>query len=158
MVFFRSRITGMVGTLNLYLDPELSYSWQEASFLVSKTAGHGMNHARNLRHWILRFLNSGKFPLHCFGTFNLSILQDEDIAQAIQLHLLEIGKTRFIRAQDIVDYIAKPEVQEKLAGKARTTNHHHTACCWLKILNWQYTRKKNGMYVDGHEHDDVIQY
>ncbi|KAF8967157.1 hypothetical protein BDZ97DRAFT_1615838, partial [Flammula alnicola] len=86
------------------------------------------------------------------------ILEDEDIAQGIQLHLLEIGKTGYIRAQDIVDYIAKPEVQEQLAGKSRTTIHHRTACRWLKKLNWRYTRKKNGMYVDGHEREDVIQY
>ena len=79
-------------------------------------------------------------------------------AQAIQLRLLEIGKTGYIQAQDIVDYIAKPKVQEKLAGKACTTIHHHTACCWLKKLNWQYTQKKNRMYVDGHECKDVIQY
>jgi hypothetical protein len=134
----------MVGTLNLYLNPELSYSWQEASLLVSKAAGCSMNHACNLCHWILKFLNLGKFPLHCYGTFNSSILQDEDIAQAIQLHLLEIGKTGYIQAQDIVDYIAKPEVQEKLAGKACTTIHHCTACYWLKKLNWRYTWKKNG--------------
>ena len=97
-VFYHSQITGMVVTLNLYLNPELFYSWWEASLLVSKAAGHVMNHARNLRHWILRFLNSGKFPLHRYGTFNSSILQDEDIAQAIQLHLLEIGKTGYIWA------------------------------------------------------------
>ena len=78
--------------------------------------------------------------------------------QAIQLHLLEIGKTGYICAQDIVDYIAKPEIQEKLAGKVHTTIHHRTACCWLKKLNWRYTQKKNSMYVDGHEHEDVIQY
>jgi hypothetical protein len=157
-VFFRSRITGMLGTLNLYLDPELSYSWRESSLLAAKAAGHGMNHARNLRTWILRFLNSGKLPLHRYGTLHSSILDDEDIAQGIQLHLLEVGKTGYIRAQDIVDYIAKPEVQEQLAGKTRTTIKHRTACRWLKKLNWRYTRKKNGMYVDGHEREDVVQY
>jgi len=87
-----------------------------------------------------------------------TILQDEDIAQAIQLHLLEIGKTGYIQAQDSVDYIAKPEVQEKLAGKAHTTIHYHTACHWVNKLNWRYTQKKNSMYVDGHEREDVIQY
>ncbi|KAF8573614.1 hypothetical protein K439DRAFT_1624948 [Ramaria rubella] len=44
-VFFRSRITSMVGTLNLYLDPELSYSWREASLLAAKAAGCGVKHA-----------------------------------------------------------------------------------------------------------------
>lgn len=74
-VFFRSRITGMLGMLNLYLDPELSYTWRQASLLASKAAGHGMNHARNLRTWMLRFLNSGKLPLHRYGTFHSSILE-----------------------------------------------------------------------------------
>ena len=67
-------------------------------------------------------------------------------------------ETGYIWAQDIVDYIIKPEVQEKLAGKAHTTIHHCTACHWLKKLNWWYTQKKNGMYVDRHEHENVIQY
>jgi hypothetical protein len=157
-VFFRGRITGMLGMLNLYLDPELSYTWQQSSLLASKAAGHGVNHARNLRIWMLRFLNSGKLPLHRYGTFHSSILEDEDIAQGIQLHLLDIGKKGYIRAQDIVDYIASPEVQEQLAGKTKTTIHQRTACRWLKKLNWRYTRKKNGMYVDGHERADVVQY
>ncbi|KAF8150577.1 hypothetical protein B0H34DRAFT_801519 [Crassisporium funariophilum] len=157
-IFFRSRITGMVGTLNLYLDPELSYTWRQASLLASKAAGHGMNHARNLCMWILCFLNTGKLPLHRYGTFHSSILEDEDIAQGIQLHLLEIAKKGYIRAQDIVDYIAMPEVQEQLAGKTKTTIHERTACRWLKKPNWRYARKENGMYVDGHKRADVVQY
>jgi len=42
-VFFCARISGMVGTLNLYLDPSLSYSWRECSLLVSKASGHGVH-------------------------------------------------------------------------------------------------------------------
>ncbi|KAF8967562.1 hypothetical protein BDZ97DRAFT_1903395 [Flammula alnicola] len=132
-VFFCSRITAMV-------------------------AGHGMNHARNLRMWIIHYLNSGQLLLHRYGTFHSSILEDEDIAQGIQLHLLEVGKKGYICAQDIVDYIVTPEVQEQLARKTKTTIHVHIACRWLKKLNWRYARKKNGMYVDGHEQEDVVQY
>jgi hypothetical protein len=44
-VFFRSRITSMVATLNLYLDLELSYSWREASIIAAKASGRGVNHA-----------------------------------------------------------------------------------------------------------------
>jgi len=40
-VIFRACIMGMVGTLNLYLDPELSYTWCEASLIVSKSQGQG---------------------------------------------------------------------------------------------------------------------
>ena len=47
-VFFRAHITGMVGTLNLYINPELSYTWWEASLIMAKAVGHGIRHAHNL--------------------------------------------------------------------------------------------------------------
>src|ERR1700722_15942044 len=40
-VIFRGHIISMVGTLNLYLDPELSCSWCEA-LLVAKSLGMGI--------------------------------------------------------------------------------------------------------------------
>jgi hypothetical protein len=36
MYFFCAQITGMVGTLNLYLNLQLSYTWHEASLFASK--------------------------------------------------------------------------------------------------------------------------
>jgi hypothetical protein len=158
-VFFRAQIAVIVGTLNLYLDPMLSYTWCECSLLSSKVGGHGVNHARNIRTWIRRFLATGKLPLHRYGTFCLSILKDEDFAQDIQLHLTKIAKNGYIRAQDVVDYIATPDIQDRLAklGKARTISLR-TAQCWLGKLSWRYTKKRNGMYVDGHEREDVVEY
>ncbi|KAG1895017.1 uncharacterized protein F5891DRAFT_1194680 [Suillus fuscotomentosus] len=63
-VVFRSHITAMLGALNLYLDPELSYGWREASLVASKSLGQGINHARNIRTWIHQFLCNEKLPLH----------------------------------------------------------------------------------------------
>jgi hypothetical protein len=158
-VFFRARITAMAGTLNLYLDPMLSYSWRECSLLASKTAGHGVYHARNIRIWIRQYLAAQKLPLHRYGKFHSSILEDEDLAQDIQLHLTEIAKKGYIRAQDVVDYVATPEVQERLrtTGNARGISLR-TAQRWLKKLRWRYAKKKNGMYIDGHEREDVVDY
>jgi hypothetical protein len=127
-VFFRARITAMAGTLNLYLDPMLSYSWRECSLLAAKAAGHGVYHARNIRTWIRQYLTTQKLSLHCYGKFHSSILEDKDLAQDIQLHLTKIAKKGYIRAQDIVDYVATPEVQERLRtmGKAcgQCKSHH----------------------------------
>jgi len=47
----------------------------------------------------------------------LSILEDEDISQAIQLKLLQKAKGRFINGQDVVDIVGSPEVQELLGTK-----------------------------------------
>jgi hypothetical protein len=33
-----------------------------------------------------------------------------------------------------------------------------TARRWLHHLDWRYGRRKNGMYVDGHERNDVVAY
>ncbi|KAJ7463069.1 hypothetical protein B0H11DRAFT_1629796, partial [Mycena galericulata] len=33
-----------------------------------------------------------------------------------------------------------------------------TAHCWLKTLDFRFGRRKNGMYIDGHERDDVVKY
>jgi hypothetical protein len=156
-VIFRSRITAMIATLNFYLDAELSYSWQESSVLAAKAMGHGVWHARNLRKWIKAYLHSGKLPLHRYGSYHSSILDDEDFRRDIQLHLTEITKNGYIRAQDIVDYVATPEVQQKLGTKARGI-HVRTAQRWLHKLSWRYRQKKRGMYIDGHEREDVVEY
>ncbi|KAG1765350.1 hypothetical protein EDD22DRAFT_845462 [Suillus occidentalis] len=89
-VVFRSRITAMLGALNLYLDPELSYGWHEASLVASKSLGQGINHAHNIWTWIHQFLHNEKLPLHRYGQYHSSILEDEDFAQDIQLHLSEV--------------------------------------------------------------------
>ena len=33
-----------------------------------------------------------------------------------------------------------------------------TACRWLIKLGWQHTKIKKGVYIDGHEHADVVSY
>ena len=147
----------MVATLNFYLDPELSYSWQESSILTAKALGQGAKHAQNLQKWISNYLHSEKLPLHRYGTYRSSILEDEDFRRNIQLHLTEIAKKGYIRAQDIVDYVATPEVQQQLGTRARGI-HIRTAQRWLHKLSWRYQQKKKGMYIDGHEREDVVEY
>ena len=146
----------MAGTLNLYLDPKMSYTWHQASLVVSKSQGHGVSHAQNIRTWIYRFLSLGKLPLHQYGRFQSCILEDEDFAQDIQLHLLKISKGGCVQAQDVVDYIDRPEVQERLGKKTKISLR--TAQRWLKKLSWRYGRKRNRMYNDGHERENVVKY
>ncbi|KAG2109983.1 uncharacterized protein F5147DRAFT_772825 [Suillus discolor] len=156
-VIFWACISAMTGALNLYLDPELSYSWCEASLLVTKSHGKGSSHARNIRTWIHHFLHHKKLPLHHYGRYSNSILEDEDFAQDIQLHLMEVAKHGYICAQDIVDYITRPEVQGRLGSK-KTGISLATAQRWMHKLDWRYGKKQNGMYIDGHEQEDVVKY
>ena len=41
-VIFQSQITAMAGMLNLYLDPQLSFKWWDASLIVAKLMGKGI--------------------------------------------------------------------------------------------------------------------
>ena len=156
-VVFRARITAMAGAINLYLDPELLYTWREASLLVAKSQGYGSYRAHSIRRWIHKYLASGKLPLHFTGRYRSSTLEDEDIAQSIQLHLVEIAKNGYIRAQDVVDFVATEKIQGMLGSKNRGICLR-TAQRWLHKLDWRYGRKKRGMYIDGHERDDVVKY
>jgi len=113
-VFFRACISGMVGTLNLYLDPALLYTWWEASLIVAKAVGHGVRHACNLCAWIHAYLMSVKLPVHCYSWFHSSLLDDEDFVMAIQLHLQQLRKDNYIWAEDIVEFIMTPDIQEYL--------------------------------------------
>ncbi|KAF7361462.1 RNF220 domain-containing protein [Mycena sanguinolenta] len=162
-VFFRGRITAMLGTLNLYLDPELSYTWRQASLVVSRSQGHGINHARNIRTWLHAFLSKGVLPMHRLGAFRATVLDDEDFSLPIQMHLQSIAKQAegYIRAQDIVDFIANtPEMQDLMekSGSKRKSISLRTAQRWLHKMGWRFGKKKNGMYVDGHERPDVVEY
>ncbi|KAJ7869644.1 hypothetical protein B0H13DRAFT_2557516 [Mycena leptocephala] len=160
-VFFRARITAMLATLNLYLDSQLSYTWREASMIVARSQGHGPYRAQCIRSWIHTFLSSRKLPLHRYGQYHSSILNDEDFSEAIKLHLQNVsGKDGHFTAQTLVDFVATDEIQQMLkqADIQKRTISVWTARRWLKHLDWRYGRRKNGMYVDGHEREDVVAY
>jgi hypothetical protein len=156
-VFFYAHITAMVGTLNLYLDPDMSYGWREASFVVAKSSGNGVSHAQKIRTWIHCYLLNKTLPLHHYGQFHSSVLEDEDFAHELKVHLLEVLKSGYLHVQDVADFVGKPETQEFLGG-CKASVSLHTAQQWLKQMDWRNSRRQNGMYVDGHEHEDVVKY
>ena len=137
-----------------------SFKWWDASLIVAKLIGKGIwdgnKRASNLCTWIHKYLATGKLPTHRHGQHSVSILDDEDFTQDIQEHLQEIAKGGYIWAQDIVDHVSTPAIQERLGAKKWAISIQ-TACRWLKKLNWHYGCKKN-MYIDGHEREDVVEY
>jgi hypothetical protein len=158
-VFFRARIMAMVGSLNLYLDSYMHYTWRQATLIVAKSQGRGCDYARKVRTWLHHYMSCGVLPLHRYGGSHSPILQDEDFAHDLKLYLLEIADKGYLRAQDMVDYVGLPEIQDKLGGpRGQTKISLRTGQRWLKKLDWRYGRKKNGMYIDGHEREDIVKY
>ncbi|KAF7293622.1 hypothetical protein MIND_01141500 [Mycena indigotica] len=160
-VVFRTRLAAMLGTLNLFLNPGCNYTWRQASTVIARSQGHATHYARRIRDWLHYFLTHRKLPEHVIGVNDGdSLLDDEDFCAAIKLHLqLVCAKNKHFRAQDIVDFVAGEEMQAKLeaAGVQKRTISVRTARRY-KRMDWRFGKRKNGMYVDGHEREDVVAY
>jgi hypothetical protein len=156
----RRRIQGICGLLNLYIDGDLNQSWRKTSVAISKAQGFGNTHARRIREWTLKFLQTGNLPLHRLGHARWTVLRDEDIASEIKLKMVEKSKKGFLRAEDLVDLIASPEMQKTFSEKGicKASISKKTATRWLEKLDWRYEGVRNGMYIDGHEREDVVEY
>ncbi|KAJ3792498.1 hypothetical protein GGU11DRAFT_819019 [Lentinula aff. detonsa] len=94
-------------------------------------------------------------PENPFGKHTKSHLQlDPEFAQDILTHLLSCGK--YVTSQDIVDYLARPNVQQKYNLKHTVSSA--TAKCWMHKLGYQFVKNHVGQYVNGHECDNVDEY
>ena len=110
-IFLWTHLTGMLGVLNLYLDPVLHHTWTEASLIVARIQGSGEKCAHNLCQWILDFVRAGVLPSHCYGLACWFLLEHEDIKEAIQLQLREHTQGRNMTAADVVEVVSTPELQ-----------------------------------------------
>jgi hypothetical protein len=150
-------VTSMIALINLFLDPELDYGWMECSKLAAKAVGKGsVNHAWNLRRWVVAYMQHGSLLLNRYGCLNTSILDDKDLAQQIHLHLIGIAKDGYVQAQDVVDVMATPEMKCYLGAKTGITVQMGQQ--WLHKMNWWYGKATKGMYIDTHERADVVKY
>jgi hypothetical protein len=150
----------MIGVLNLFLDPRLQYTWREASMIVAKAQGHGPNRACSVRAWILDFVWEGTLPLHSYCYTRPTVLENEDVLHEIQEELTERAKGGFIKAEDICKIVAGKKIQGLFArlGVHKPSISKAMAHRWLGKLRWCYSKRKNGMYIDGHERDDIVAY
>jgi hypothetical protein len=151
----------MIGLLNIYTDHNLKYLWKKASEIVAKTQGRGAHHgARRIRESVVNFLRWRDLPLHQMDRPRRTILDDEDIAEEIRGRMVEKAEKGFLKAQDVVDIVASPEIQSTFARKGITKESIsvNTGLRWLDKLGWTYGKLKNGMYLDGHERPDVVEY
>ena len=150
----------MIGVLNLFLDPKLRYTWREASIIVAKAQGHGPTRARSIRSWVLDFVQEGTLPSHSYGYTRKTVLEDEDVLQEIQGELSKRAKSGFIKAQDVCEIVASEKFQILFSrlGIHKPGISLSTAQRWLTKMEWRYSKMKNGMYIDGHERDDVVAY
>ena len=156
----RTRVAEMTGFLNLCTDTKTKYSWTKASEVVATMQGRGTNHARRIREWVFDFLKQGDLPLHNLKWTRPTLLDDEDIAGEIKSRITEKVGSGYLKAEDVVEIVASPKMQAIFAQKgiSKASISVKTAHRWLDKLGWTYGKLKNGMYIDGHERSDVVEY
>jgi len=73
---------------------------------------------------------------------------------------MEKAGVGFLKAQDIVDIVASPKMQDMFVQKgiSKPSISIKTGHCWLEKLGWTYGKLKNDMYLAGHERSEVVEY
>jgi len=158
----RTRLEWMASFLHVYISDDPKYGksangsrWMASSLLAAHTQQKMSKHAEKLRKWTKAFIcDRDALPISPTGKKTQSRILDEDIAADIAAHLQGIGQ--YVRALDIVQYTAIPEVRQRLGIKK--TVSLATARRWMKTMGYRWTKKPSGQYVDGHERDDVVYY
>jgi hypothetical protein len=84
----------------------------------------------------------------------VSILENEDIAQEIHLHLQSCGK--YAAAIEIIRFLDRPEIREQFGLNKGITER--TARRWMAKMGYRWKREPKGQYKDGHEREDVVSY
>jgi hypothetical protein len=141
-----SRLEAMRGFLWKYISGRDTKRWTRASLETAQDHERGPHHARLLQKWAHAFLaNREDLPTNMYGTWKTSILDDEKLQQHIHLHLQSLGP--YVRAQDLVDFIKKPETVAKFNLKKPISLA--TAQRWMKQLSYRWTVTPTGQYETG---------
>lgn len=155
-----SCIVSMIGTLNTYLDPHLSHTWWQASVLTAVSCSKSHKHSLTIYRWMYTYLNTGVLPDHGYHFCHYSCIDDEGLANELHAQLMITAKKekRHIAAKDIITILVEPNFHQHCYLPDGFTISERTARCWLQKLDWRYHQKANRMYIDGHEHPDVVAY
>ncbi|KAF8134839.1 hypothetical protein EV363DRAFT_1396310 [Boletus edulis] len=84
----------------------------------------------------------------------LLCIDDKSLAVELKLPLKSLGK--WIRVQDVVDYLSIPENLAHLQFTKPISLR--TAQQWMDKLSYRWKKEPTGQYSDSHEHDNVVCY
>jgi hypothetical protein len=135
------------------------------AFNVARYHGHGTYFARKIVKWELQFLKGeevahGKKGCHAKTR---SWFNDEGVLLAAREYIAGAGEkvTAYALAKAIGNYLDSERATEAVnhcLNPESTSIRAHTARGSLHKLGLHYTAAKKGVYVDGHERQDVKDY
>ncbi|QRV83689.1 DDE family endonuclease [Ceratobasidium sp. AG-Ba] len=83
-----------------------------------------------------RVPKEGDLPTNVYGTWNESVMEDEDLSAAIQDWLRDKGK--YVQARDIIDFFGVARVEQ-----------------YSRLIDRAPSLQRRSQFADGHERDDV---
>ncbi|KAJ7933259.1 hypothetical protein B0H13DRAFT_1505367, partial [Mycena leptocephala] len=92
--------------------------------------------SRRIWEWVIAFTKDAtNLPTAEYGKSNESVLEDDDLAQEIHLHLQTLGS--FVSAQDVANYMSSDEMKAQLNLKHGISLR--TAQRWMKRMKYRWT-------------------
>lgn len=137
------------GTSRIQASIEIAWQWHE---------GEGHWFARHVRNLARHYQIFEQLPKENRGGVRTrrSWLHDEDVRKHVQQYLsnLPTGKVTPKALVKHVDTIIFPTLGITPAKPLSI----RTGCRWLIKLGWRHSLIKKGIYMDGHEREDVVKY
>ncbi|KIJ46711.1 hypothetical protein M422DRAFT_249876 [Sphaerobolus stellatus SS14] len=131
----------------------------QASITVAKSIGKGLYFARKIRKlftYIQHFktlppINSGKHHAHP------TLLNNERILQAVRRYLSIVANGEITPLQ-LMKHVNEEIISGLGLDLGKQNISESTARCWLIKLGYALKEARKGMYFDGHERQDVVEY
>ncbi|CUA68743.1 hypothetical protein RSOLAG22IIIB_13833 [Rhizoctonia solani] len=132
-----TRLQLMAGTLNLMV--EMGLKFIGASLTAAVVFGRGKWAARQVRIWIRAFQMEGRLPTNVYGTWNGSVMEDEDLSAAILHWLREKGK--YIQARDVIDFFGT-EAAARFSCLIDKPPSLRTAQRWMHRMGYTWMKER----------------
>jgi hypothetical protein len=146
-------LSSVVELFRTYTSKEIT--WVQASIDTALAKGHGKGYSRTLRTWGRACLQDPSFtPRTSYGQSNNPIIDHDEFREQLQIHLREAGK--YVTTADVIQFTGQPEILERW-GLTKAISKT-TARRWMLSLDYRWRREQKGMYLDGHERQDVVDY
>ena len=98
-------VMAMLGLFNIFLNDQLACTWKQASMIIAASEGWGISCTRKLQACVLTYLRTRQLLCYAYSGSRSSTLDDEDVAQLIQLEVLDMTKGGGIKATNVVDIV-----------------------------------------------------
>jgi hypothetical protein len=113
---------------------------------------------RLIRFWAQYFVNYGELPVQKQGKFvkKQSLIHDEDVQRIIRDFIRSESQVSLVGSK-LSQWVAE-NLHVKLGLENSVLISQRTAQRWLKVLGLRFGKFVKGLYNDGHERADVVQY